>query len=156
MEKTISPFSEIETIQKMGTLLKNFDVMMMITLNESSRMHSRPMLMQKAEFNGRLWFFSNDTSQKITDLRWNRQVHLIGFDPKLSQYVAVCGTGSMIRDRERMKQLWKSEYQKWFPRGLFDPDLVLIEVQVDQVESWGPDHREFYQLPSLSAEPLAG
>ena len=114
------------------------------------------MLLQKAPFDGRLWFFSNDSSQKVTELQWNRQVHLIGFEPNRSQYIAISGTGSTIRDREKMKSLWKAEYQKWFPRGLFDPDLVLIEVQVDQVQSWSHEQEEVYTLPTHPGEPLAG
>ncbi len=156
MRKEVLCSAETETIQKVSGLLKNLDVVVMTTLNENGRMHSRPMLLQKNDFDGRLWFFTNDASQKVAELRWNRQVHLIGFDSKTSRYIAISGTGCMTRDRDRMRKLWNAEHQKWFTRGLFDPDLVLIEVQVDRVETWEPEHQEIYVLRPFSAEPLAG
>ena len=35
-----------------------------------------------------------------------------------------------------MEALWRSDFATWFPKGLDDPDLVLLKVAVEDAEYW--------------------
>jgi general stress protein 26 len=126
----------IEEIQKLGSLIKDFKVAMMTTLDENGKMHSRPMLTQQVEFEGDLWFFTSVSSHKIAELNWNRQVHIDYSMPEKNRFISVSGTGQIIRDPKRIEHLWRPLYHDWFPKGSRDPDLILLKVEVDQAEYW--------------------
>jgi general stress protein 26 len=51
-------------------------------------------------------------------------------------YVSVCGSARLFRDREKMQELWTPWIEPWFPDGLEDPDLALLEVTVHEAEYW--------------------
>lgn len=51
-------------------------------------------------------------------------------------YVSVSGHARLLRDREKMQELWTRWVEPWFPNGLDDPDLALLEVTVDDAEYW--------------------
>jgi general stress protein 26 len=51
-------------------------------------------------------------------------------------YVSVSGTVEIVRDKEKMKELWTPWIKPWFPKGLDDFDLVLLKVTIDEAEYW--------------------
>jgi general stress protein 26 len=135
MEDVLHP-NLIEDIEKLGSLIKDIKVAMLTTVDEKGRMHSRPMMTQQVEFDGDLWFLTSASSHKMAELNWNRQVHLTYASAEKNRFISVTGTGQIIRDPHRAKQLWSPLYRAWFPKGLSDPDLVLLKVEVDQAEYW--------------------
>jgi general stress protein 26 len=144
MKRDIFTPHEADQVRKIAHLLQGLktSVAMMTTLDESGRMHSRPMLLQKDRFDGNLWFFSDDSSQKIAELRWNRQVLFTCFDAQHPNFITIAGTAQVTRDKVRAKALWTAEHPAWFPKGPEDPDLILIKVEVDRVESWKPAYQK--------------
>ena len=42
----------------------------------------------------------------------------------------------MVRSKTKNEQLWNPLAKAWFPKGLEDPDLVLVKIQVNQAEIW--------------------
>jgi general stress protein 26 len=125
-----------ENRETLNSLIKDIKVAMFTTLDEKGRMHSRPMVTQQTSFDGDLWFFSSASSHKISEIDWNRQVHLNYSLPDKNKYVSVTGTGEIVRSRQKAEELWNDDYRAWFPRGLSDPDLVLVRVEVDEAEFW--------------------
>src|SRR5208337_4347672 len=51
-------------------------------------------------------------------------------------YVSFTGHASVVQDREKMQDLWCPAYRAWFPRGLDDPELALLRVDVERAEYW--------------------
>ena len=35
-----------------------------------------------------------------------------------------------------MAELWNPSYRVWFPRGLEDPELALLRIDVETAEHW--------------------
>ena len=81
-------------------------------------------------FDGTLWFFTQENSLKGTRIpaRSSREPQLRR--PRRSRYVSVSGTASISRDREKMKELWSPIHKAWFPKGLDDPNIALLRVEV--------------------------
>lgn len=58
--------AEIVTSAKIGVLT---------TITASGALHSRPLAAQDVEFDGDLWFFTQDPSSKVDDIAANDQVN---------------------------------------------------------------------------------
>ena len=56
--------------------------------------------------------------------------------PEDQRYVSLSGTARLVRDREKIKELWNPALKAWFPQGMDDPEIALIKVRVEQAEYW--------------------
>jgi pyridoxamine 5'-phosphate oxidase like protein len=51
-----------------------------------------------------------------------------------------------VRDRQKIEELWNPIYKAWFPKGLEDPDLALLKVEVQEAEYWDTPSGKMVQL----------
>jgi general stress protein 26 len=82
-----------------------------------------------------LWFFTGRDTAKVHEIESNQQV-LIVCQKDHTRYIALNGRASLVSDRARFQELWKETYRTWFPQGMEDPDLLLIQVRADEAEYW--------------------
>ncbi len=120
----------------LGDKIKGIHIAMMTTSEADGILRSRPMVTQDMEFNGDLWFFTHASAPKVDDVEHNQQVNLSYAKPDDNLFVSVSGTAQLIRDRQKMDELWKPVLKAWFPNGKEDPDLALLKVTVDSAEYW--------------------
>lgn len=59
---------------KIGDFIKDIDFTMMTTVDEAGELQSRPMSTQKAEFDGNVYFFTFEDSNKIRHIARNPKV----------------------------------------------------------------------------------
>lgn len=104
------------------------------------------MTTQQLESHGTLWFFSGLNSEKVEELQTNPEVNVSYSDPDDQRYVSVSGHAEVSRDRTKMEELWNPMFKAWFPRGLDDPDLCLLQVNVTQAEYWDSPSGTMVQL----------
>ena len=52
----------------------------------------------------------------------------------------------LVRDHAKTKQLWKPVYQTWFPKGIEDPNLILLKVHIQEAEYWSADQGRMVKL----------
>jgi general stress protein 26 len=83
-----------------------------------------------------LWFLSDTNTEKVSALQTERHVNVSFADPALQRYVSITGVCQLVRDYERAKSLWSPLHERWFPKGLDDPDLILLKVHVLEAEYW--------------------
>ncbi|HEY9881319.1 MAG TPA: pyridoxamine 5'-phosphate oxidase family protein [Leptolyngbyaceae cyanobacterium] len=125
-----------QQIQKLRDLIKDIDYCMLTTLNEG-HLRSRPMSSNgEIEPNGDLFFFTYGSSHKVDEVNNQHQVNVSFADPHKQRYVSLSGMAEVVRDRNKMQQLWKPELKAWFPQELDEPDIALLKVSVDQAEYW--------------------
>lgn len=123
-------------IKKLGELMKGIKFAMLTTVEEDGSLHSRPMATQEVEFDGDLWFFTHVASPKVWEAQQHRQVSVTFEDTGRSKFIATSGVAQLIRDREKMKELWTPVLKIFFKDGLDDADLGLIKVSVEKAEYW--------------------
>ena len=123
-------------VKKLGELIKDISVAMMTTICDDGTLRSRPMVTQQVPFDGTLWFFTRGDSPKVDEVRQHHEVNLSYAKPDAQHYVSVSGTAAVVRDREKLKELWNPMYKAWFPKGLDDPELALLRVDVSKAEYW--------------------
>lgn len=108
----------------------------MLTTRDGSVLRSRPMELLQNERNGTLWFFTYASSHKTSEVGNQHAVNLSFVDKADQNYVSISGRAMVVRDRAKAEELWTEEQRRWFPRGLDDPELALLKVDVQQAEYW--------------------
>ena len=127
---------EKNPISKLERLMKNIKFAMMTTVDPDGSLFCRPMVCQQIPFDGNLWFLTEKTSGKILSLLKDRNVNLSFSLPSENRFISVSGCAVILQDKEKAKELWNPLYKAWFPKGLEDPDLVLLRVRVENAEYW--------------------
>lgn len=127
-----------EAAAKLWDMIKGVRIAMMTTLDENGRLRSRPMAtLPHAGFDdGTLWFFTRADSPKVHELQQHWRVNLAYADPGDQNYVSVSGVAELVRDRDKIRFLWRDILSTWFPQGPDDPEVALLKVSVDQAEYW--------------------
>ena len=125
-----------QNIRRLAELIRDIRFAMLTTIGIDGTLHSRPMATQEVEFDGDLWFFTENTSPKVTELRHNPHINVSMMNPDNNCYVSLTGQGEIVYDHKKMEELWSPAYKAWFPQGLNDPELALIRVRAERAEYW--------------------
>ena len=134
-----------ESIEKIKELTEGIDFCMLTTV-DGGHLRSRPMSTQQFEFDGDLWFFTNDTSHKISELEKDNRVSAAYSNPDDNVYFSVSGRAEVVKDRAKMEELWSPVLKAWFPEGLDDPTICLLKIPVEQAEYWDAPSSKIVQL----------
>ncbi len=119
--------------------IKDIRVAIMTTVEPDGRLHSRPMVTQDLKamkFDGDLWFFTKASAPKVGEIQQHQQVSLSYAKADANLFVSMSGNAQLVRDKDKIKQLWSPLYKAWFPDGQDDPDLALLKVHVESAEYW--------------------
>lgn len=133
-------------LEQLREKIKGIRIAMLTTIDEDGSLHSRPMATQETESDGDLWFFTAAGSPKVGEIERDQRVNLSYADPDAQRYVSVSGTAQLVRDRAKAKELWNPLLKAWFPKGLDDPELALLHVQVEKAEFWDSPSGKMVQL----------
>jgi len=150
-----------ESVSKLRELIKDVKVAMLCTVEPDGSLRSRPMMTQKAEFEGQLWFFTGMDSGKVNEVEREHHVNVSYAQPDDEIYVSVSGTATVTRDRAKMEHLWNPIHKAWFPKGLDDPNISLLCVTVEKAEYWDAPAGRLVQLAGFvkalaTGKPYAG
>ncbi len=129
-------------LEKFYSLIDDIEIAMMTTRRPDGYLISRPMANQKRADGADLWFVTSDESAKVRELSYDPQVNLAYFKRNTMEWISVSGTATLSRDRQKISELYASDWKMWFandgedPRfgTAEDPRLVLIGVQIHLAE----------------------
>jgi len=125
-----------QDIIKLLDKIKDVKYATLTTLDANGRLHGRPMYTCAPGNDGALWFFSEKDAQKVTEVQANAQVGLAYADIDSAVYVTIAGTGTIVDDRAKIKELWREEFRGFFPKGPEEPNLTLLKVDIESGEYW--------------------
>ncbi len=123
-------------VKKLGELIKDIRVAMMTTVAPDGSFDSRPMVTQKTEFDGNVYFLTRQESGKVQELADDSHVSLVYAAPTDAKYVTVKGRASVYRDQAKIEELWTPMYKAWFPEGETDPAIAVMRVAVHEAQYW--------------------
>jgi general stress protein 26 len=147
---TESGNSHQDVIRKLGELIKATKVGMLTTVaDEEGTLRSRPMATQQVEFDGDLWFLTSIDSAIVNEIERDHRVNVSYADAGENRYISVSGTARVLRDEKKIKSLWNPWYKVWFPKGVDDPSIALLRVQVDSAEYWNGPSSTVVQLAAF-------
>ena len=125
-----------EGLRKIAELIRKAKIAMLITTTPKGWLRSRPMGTQRASFDGNLWFFTHASEPKVQEIKRHPNVNVSFANPDDNEYVSLSGRAALVHDRAKMTELWQKPLKTWFPKGLDDPDLALLKVEVEHAEYW--------------------
>src|SRR5688500_5960097 len=113
-------------------LIKDIKFAMFTTRHSNGHLHSRPMTTQnkKVDEDSSLWFFMSRAGEPVADIEADPSVNVVYADPGADSYVSVSGTARVVENLAKKEQLWSSFDEAWFPGGVTDPDLALVQVEI--------------------------
>ena len=124
-------------VKKLAQLIKGIDFGMLTTLDADGRLYSRPMSHNgNVEFDGDVWFFTYANSHKVYEIESRPQVNVSFSSPKAQTYVSVAGRAELVRDKEKIKELWDPSLKAWFPDGLDTPEIALLKISAEKAQYW--------------------
>ncbi len=115
-------------------LLKDFSTAMLVSNDQSGRMHARPMAIADLKPDADAYFATSVQSPKVAEIQNYPEV-LVSFQ-SATQFASIVGTATIVKDRSLIEELWSEEWRVWFPGGKDDPNLVLIKVDAREGEFW--------------------
>jgi general stress protein 26 len=143
--------SELGDIAKLGELILDIRVALLTTVDRDGRFHTRPVQTLKVEADRTLWFFTDWSSPKVDELRHDVRVSLGYADSTKNVYVAVTGSGRLIRDSQKARELWSIEQRAYYPEGPEDERLALLRVVIERAEYWIAPGRVSYIVAAVTA-----
>jgi len=144
-----------EALKKFTKLVKDINVCMFITNHEKND-HTRPMATIEIDENGTLWFFTDVRSIKVEEVNQEHKVHLVYAHPGKESYLDVWAMATVNRDRELIKAKWSPIVKAWFPDGVDDPNLALLEVQPRDVYYWDAETGKMVAFLKIAAAAVTG
>lgn len=130
------PQTRAEMIVRLQELVRDIKFAMLTTHESDGSLHSRPMATLNSKFDGIVYFFTNINSAKVDEAEADRKVSVTYSNPNQQQYVALSGIARVTRDLEKMQHFWTPNLTTWFPKGLEDPEISLMEIHVFEAEYW--------------------
>lgn len=107
------------------------------THSADGALYSRPLAVLQKDFDGTVWFFTQDPSPKTDDVRHDAHVNVAYADG--ASTVSLAGTATIDRDQARIDEFWNPWAEAWFEGGRNDPSVALLAVEVDSAEYWHID-----------------
>jgi general stress protein 26 len=142
-----------DDLKKFRDLIKDIDFCMLTTIDERGDLHSRPMSSNgEIDDNADLWFFTGASSHKVSEINDTPRVNVSFADPQNQNYISITGRARLVRDRKKIEELWKPQFQMWFPKGKDDPNVALLRVTAEKAEYWdSPSSTISFALNFVSA-----
>lgn len=145
--------------EKLWGLIKDLKFAMFTTLHsENGHLHSRPMTTQnsKLDESASLWFFMSRKSETVSDIASKPLVNVSYADPGKDSYLSVAGSAAVVEDLAKKQQLWSKTAEAWFPSGVEDPDLALVQVRITHADYWDVKESKVTQLYKMAKAVVTG
>jgi general stress protein 26 len=136
---------------KVGDLISAIRVGLLTTFDRDGRFHTRPVQTLHVEADGTPWFFTDRRSPKADELHHDVRVSLGYADPSKNTYLALAGTGTLLHDPRKAKEIWSVEQYAYYPEGPEDERLALLRVQIERAEYWIAPGRVSYFIAAAKA-----
>jgi general stress protein 26 len=134
-------------VARLRELIAEISIAMVTTVTAEGALRSRPMFTQEIT-DGELWFYTSDESGSAHDLAEEHAVNVSYADPIRSYFVSVTGNAEIVRESDKVHDLWGPAVARFFPKGIDDPHLALMRVRIESAEFW--------DAPSSRMVPLLG
>ncbi len=144
-----------EGLSKLKEIAESVQVCMLCTKHRD-HLDCKPMSTISVEEDGSIWFFTEEFTEKVEQVEKNPQVCLAYADRSKSSYLSVTGTAAVVRDKEKMEQLWTPILKAWFPQELHTPGIALLRVTPAHAEFWDSSSGKMVRLYEMVKAVVGG
>jgi general stress protein 26 len=145
-----------EAIQKIQELVKAANVCLFATGLSHTPISVRPMSTTKVDEEGHIWFFSKKDSDKNEHILEDDQVQLFYSNNSSSEYLSLYGHAEIVRDRNKIEELWTPIDKAWFTEGKDDPSITLLKVTPKEGHYWDTKNGKVISLIKIAMNAVTG
>jgi general stress protein 26 len=144
--------------QTLWKLIRDIKFGMLTHRHGNGMLHSFPLTTQnKSDDEGAaLYFFVSRKSELLQSLQQDNNVNVSYTDPGDDRYVSVSGQAAISEDAAKKEALFSAIVKAWFPVGVTDPDLALLEVRISHAEYWDVKESKMMQLAKMATAAVTG
>src|SRR5690606_24667482 len=126
-----------------------------VTALSTVPLESRPMATLKVDDDGIFWFFSPDNSHKNDRLHRDNRVQMFYSKEERSEFLTVYGTAEVLKDRNKIKELWTPVAKAWFHKGKEDPNISILKISPHQAHYWDIKNNIVIQMMKIVASVIS-
>lgn len=119
---------------KLRELVDGFDHAMLVTRSEDGEVRARPMRIVAQQSGGTLVFVTHRGDEKVDEMASSPQVCVTLQDGR--RFVSLSGEASLDDSSDRIGLYYDVTWEPWFPEGVADPDILLVDVAPTHAEYW--------------------
>lgn len=123
--------------QAIAEVVEKGRIAVVTTITDDGSLVSRPLAMVQRSFEGDLYFFTPDPSDKTEQIRHNPAVN-VAIESR-GNYLSVAGSALITKDPALIDELWNAGAEAWFEAGRDDPAVALIKVRAESAELQSTD-----------------
>ena len=139
-------------------LIKDVKFAMLTHRHRDGSLQGHPLTTQNKSIDegSVLYFFISEKSGLAGRLREDTNVNVSYADPGADTYVSIAGTASFSNSMATKERLFSPMAKAWFPGGVNDPDLALLEVKITHAEFWDVNDSKVTQLFKMAKAAVTG
>ena len=129
-------------------MIKDIRFGMLTHRHPDGSLHAHPLTTQNRSLgeDGLLHFFVSRQTELGQRLRLDGNVNIAYVDPAKDIYLSLAAHASIKDDVALKQRLFNALDKAWFPGGVDDPNLELVEAQIRHAEYWNVKESKLTQL----------
>jgi general stress protein 26 len=133
---------------KVFSLLEKSKVGMLVTSDgDGGAIRSRPMSFVEVDASAMVVRMFGETSHwKAADLAKDPRANMSVMDINHQTYVSLSGLLSVSDDAELKERLWRPWHLAWYPSGVSDPKLCVLEFRIAGADYWDAPGSKLVQV----------
>lgn len=139
-------------------MIKDIRFGMLTHRNADGSLHSHPLTTQNRSLKEGepLYFFVSRQTEVGQRVKADGNVCVAYGDLKEDRWISVSGMATVSEDMGKKKELFNALAKAWFPAGVEDPDLELVQVEIRDAEFWDVKESKATQLLKMATAAVTG
>ena len=122
-----------EAIKEALALANRSSIAMLGTNGDNGYPHIKTMFKMENEDLNTIWFSTNTSSKRVTQLLHDSKACVYFVDIEQVQGLMLVGDVEVCQDIESKKRLWRDGFERYYPQGVTDPDYSVLRFK----SKWG-------------------
>ncbi len=153
----MNDYTHRKDLKHLWSLIQDIRFGMLAHRHADGGLHAHPLTTQnKSLDDGMLYFFVNKSTEVGRRLQLDGDVCVAYSDPQKDHYVSVTGHATLNEDRAKKESLFNAMTKAWFPGGVDDPNLELVQVRITHAEYWDVKESKITQLVKMGRAAITG
>ena len=120
--------------EKAEVLMQKSEIVVLSSVNPEGYPRPVPMSKIKSEGISTIWMATGKSSLKTKDFHKNPQAGLCLYTEGDS--IVLTGNVEIVTDDKNKKELWQGWFIQHFPKGVNDPEYILLKFQANHATLW--------------------
>lgn len=145
-----------DAVAKLKELVSSAGICMFTTALKDLPLSARPMSTEEVDEEGNIWFLSRASSRKNAQISKDNEVQLFYSNKDNAEFLSIYGKASIIKDKEKAKQLLTPIAKNWFDEGVDDPELTILKVTPYEAYYWDTEHGKMIAMLRMLQGAFSG